>query len=188
MTPRRRILPVFIPHMGCPHACVFCNQHKITAAPGSTVPVEPLEELDRLLNLPLDGTERELAFYGGSFTAIPLSQQLAFLEPAAKALADGRISSIRLSTRPDAVDSETLARLSAYGVSTVELGAQSMRDEVLVQSGRGHTAQNVRDASGLIKKAGIQLVLQMMTGLPGDDDDGARRGCGTGLLRPVAPF
>ena len=174
MTPRRRILPVFIPHMGCPHACVFCNQHKITAAPGSTAPVEPLEELDRLLNLPLDGTDRELAFYGGSFTAIPLSQQLAFLEPAAKALADGRISSIRLSTRPDAVDSETLARLSAYGVSTVELGAQSMRDEVLVQSGRGHTAQNVRDASGLIKKAGIQLVLQMMTGLPGDDDDGAR--------------
>ena len=142
MTPRRRILPVFIPHMGCPHACVFCNQHKITAAPGSTVPVEPLEELDRLLNLPLDGTERELAFYGGSFTAIPLSQQLAFLEPAAKALADGRISSIRLSTRPDAVDSETLARLSAYGVSTVELGAQSMRDEVLVQSGRGVTTAN----------------------------------------------
>ena len=174
MTPRRRILPVFIPHMGCPHACVFCNQHKITAAPGSTVPVEPLEELDRLLNLPLDGFDRELAFYGGSFTAIPVSQQLAFLEPAAKALADGRISSIRLSTRPDAVDSETLARLSAYRVSTVELGAQSMRDEVLVQSGRGHTAQNVRDASGLIKKAGIQLVLQMMTGLPGDDDDGAR--------------
>ncbi len=174
MTPRRRILPVFIPHLGCPHACVFCNQREITAAPGSEAQNEPLDELNRLLDLPPDGTERELAFYGGSFTAIPASRQISFLEPAARALAGGRIHSIRLSTRPDAVDPETLARLRAYGVKTVELGAQSMRDEVLLRSGRGHTAQDVRDAAKMVLDAGFQLVLQMMTGLPGDDDDGAQ--------------
>ena len=173
MNPRNRIFPVFIPHLGCPHACVFCNQHEITAPFCGAEPEDPLVELDRLLNLPPDGCKRELAFYGGSFTAIPVEQQLRFLEPAARALADGVIGSIRLSTRPDAVDREALARLRSFGVGTVELGAQSMRDEVLSLSCRGHTAQEVRNAARMVKNAGFQLVLQMMTGLPGDDEDGA---------------
>ena len=173
MTPRKKILPVFIPHLGCPHACVFCNQHEITAPAGGAASADPLAELNRLLNLPSDGGERELAFYGGSFTAIPVEQQIRFLEPAAKALAGGAITAIRLSTRPDAVDRETLERLRGYGVETVELGAQSMRDDVLTLSGRGHSAQAVRDAAALVKAAGFGLVLQMMTGLPGDDDAGA---------------
>ena len=129
--------------------------------------------MDRLLSLPPDGEERELAFYGGSFTALPVKLQLRFLDPAAAALADGRIASIRLSTRPDAINQETLDRLRRCGVRTVELGAQSMRDEVLLLSRRGHTAQDVRDAAKMVLEAGFQLVLQMMTGLPGDDDAGA---------------
>jgi histone acetyltransferase (RNA polymerase elongator complex component) len=173
MSARASILPVFVPHLGCPHACVFCNQLEITAPAGNTAPADPLGELNRLLSLPSDGGDRELAFYGGSFTAIPVEQQIRFLEPAAKALAEGVITAIRLSTRPDAVDRETLARLRSYGVGTVELGAQSMRDDVLVRSGRGHTAQDVRNAAALVKEAGFGLVLQMMTGLPSDDDDGA---------------
>ncbi len=179
MSPRNRILPVFIPHRGCPHTCIFCNQHEITAERG--IPAEftaasksdPYSDLKQLLSQPSDGTERELAFYGGSFTALPVPEQLRFLEPAAEALAAGIISSVRLSTRPDAVDAETLDRLRRFGVRTVELGAQSMRDTVLVQAERGHTAQDVRDASALIRTYGFRLVLQMMTGLPGDDDEGA---------------
>ena len=179
MSPRNRILPVFIPHRGCPHACVFCNQHEITACAaeaGETAAfpeADPLTEMNRLLSLPPDGTVRELAFYGGSFTALPAAEQLRFLEPAAEALEGGRISSIRLSTRPDAIDRETLERLRRFGVGTVELGAQSMRDGVLALAGRGHSSQAVREASALIREAGFRLVLQMMTGLPGDDDEGA---------------
>ena len=184
MNPRRRILPVFIPHLGCPYACVYCNQHEITApdtgeaqarhdGPAAAPDADPFTELDRLLRLPPDGGERELAFYGGSFTCLPAEQQLRFLEPAAQALRDGVITSVRLSTRPDAVDLPTLERLRRYGVGTVELGAQSMRDEVLLRAGRGHTAEDVRAASALIRDQGFQLVLQMMTGLPGDDDKGA---------------
>ena len=177
MNPRRRILPVFIPHLGCPYSCIYCNQHEITAPDISAIPggehLDPLAEMDRLLSLPPDGEERELAFYGGSFTALPIKLQLRFLDPAAAALADGRIASIRLSTRPDAINQETLDRLRRCGVRTVELGAQSMRDEVLLLSGRGHTAQDVRDAAKMVLEAGFQLVLQMMTGLPGDDDAGA---------------
>ena len=112
-----------------------------------------------------------MAFYGGSFTAIPTSDQLALLEAAQPYLADGTIDSIRLSTRPDAIDEEILTRLKKYGVSTVELGAQSLCDKVLYLSGRGHTAKEVEDASKLIKQAGFELILQMMTGLPGDTDE-----------------
>ena len=119
----------------------------------------------------LNESKRQLAFYGGSFTAIPIADQLALLEAAQPYLADGTIGSIRLSTRPDAIDEEILARLKKYGVSTVELGAQSLCDKVLYLSGRGHTAKEVEDASMLIKEAGFALILQMMTGLPGDTDE-----------------
>ena len=112
-----------------------------------------------------------MAFYGGSFTAIPVAEQTALLEAAQPYLADGTISSIRLSTRPDAIDEEILARLKKYGVTTVELGAQSLCDRVLYLSGRGHTAKEVEDSSRLIKANGFELILQMMTGLPGDTDE-----------------
>ena len=169
MSARNRIYPVFIPHLGCPHACVFCNQHEITGAAAE----EALRKLNSLTENPPQGAAYELAFYGGSFTALSVEQQLRYLEAAGRARDCGAVSSIRLSTRPDAITPEILERLKQYGVGTVELGAQSMQDRVLRASGRGHSAEDVRRASAMIREAGLSLVLQMMTGLPGDDDNGA---------------
>ena len=166
MSARESIIPVFVPHLGCPNDCVFCNQRRIS---GSLAPACP-EDVTRAIESAGGGTS-QLAFYGGSFTAIPAGEQEALLEAARPYLRSGRISSIRLSTRPDAIDGEVLLRLRRYGVETVELGAQSMDDRVLALSGRGHTAQDVEDASRQVKAAGFRLILQMMTGLPGSDDE-----------------
>lgn len=166
MSARESIIPVFVPHLGCPNDCVFCNQRRIS---GSLAPACP-EDVTRAIESAGEGTS-QLAFYGGSFTAIPDAEQEALLEAAQPYLESGRISSIRLSTRPDAIDGEVLLRLRRYGVETVELGAQSMDDRVLALSGRGHTAQDVEDASRSVKAAGFRLILQMMTGLPGSDDE-----------------
>ena len=141
MSARRSILPVFIPHLGCPYACVFCNQHEITgqAAEQAMATLQGLCERA--------AGDAELAFYGGSFTAIPPQTQKAYLHIAKQALDLGRIDKIRLSTRPDAIDEATLKRLREYGVGTIELGAQSMKDNVLALSGRGHSADDVRRSS-----------------------------------------
>lgn len=171
MKAKNSIIPVFVPHLGCPNDCVFCNQRRISGhmSPAGAETVRNAIENAAALTPP--GTKRQLAFYGGSFTAIPAGQQLELFEAARPYLEDGTISSIRLSTRPDAVDGAVLARLKRYGVTTVELGAQSMCDEVLKLSGRGHTASDVENSSRLIKAAGFELILQMMTGLPGDTDE-----------------
>lgn len=168
MSARESIIPVFVPHLGCPNDCVFCNQRRIS---GSTVPAAA-RDVDKAIEnaaaLPRTGAKRQLAFYGGSFTAIPIHEQTTLLAAAKAHLDGGDIDSIRLSTRPDAIDGAVLKRLAEYGVETVELGAQSMCDEVLRLAGRGHTAQDVENASRMIKAAGFRLILQMMTGLPGD--------------------
>ncbi len=165
---RRRILPVFIPHLGCPNECVFCDQRRISGSPLSVSGAEIREKLDRARS---DGLrELELAFYGGSFTAMAASLQEELLGAAQPFLDDGTIDSIRLSTRPDAIDTNVLSRLKAFRVTTVELGAQSMSDEVLRASGRGHTAEDTERAAGMLKDAGFSLILQMMTGLPGSDE------------------
>ena len=173
MKAKNSIIPVFVPHLGCPNDCVFCNQRRISGhmLPAGAETVRNAIENAAALTPP--GTKRQLAFYGGSFTAIPDGQQLELFEAAKPYLEDGTISSIRLSTRPDAIDGAVLARLKRYGVTTVELGAQSMCDNVLKLSGRGHTASDVENASRLIKAAGFELILQMMTGLPGDTDEGS---------------
>jgi len=189
MTPKRRILPVFIPHAGCEHDCVFCNQRKITGKenemqgidkailsdgadePHRRFPVDyddVIEHLLRLKSLKLVSLPAEIAFYGGSFTALPSWRQEELLEAVQPFLERNPHNSIRLSTRPDCVDDETIARLIRYGVATVELGAQSMCDDVLIKSRRGHTAADVAHASKRLKDAGLTLILQMMTGLPGD--------------------
>ena len=168
MSARASILPVFVPHLGCPHACVFCNQRRIS---GETEPADARKVRELLTALPSDGTKRELAFYGGSFTAIPEDMQHELLASAQEGVLQGKISAIRLSTRPDAIDEAVLERLKRYGVQTVELGAQSLDDEVLRLSGRGHTAEDVRRASRMVKDAGFSLILQMMTGLPGDSGE-----------------
>lgn len=171
MTPRNSIIPVFVPHLGCPNDCVFCNQRRISGEKEAASAQTVKNAIETAAALTPKGTLRQLAFYGGSFTAIPVAQQEELLSAASPYLENGTISSIRLSTRPDAIDETVLKRLSRYGVSTVELGAQSMCDEVLSLSGRGHTAKAVEDASKLIKEKGFELVLQMMTGLPGDSEE-----------------
>lgn len=171
MTARNSIIPVFVPHLGCPNDCVFCNQRRISGhiEPATAQTVKNV--IEEAAALTPSGTKRQLAFYGGSFTAIPEARQIELFEAAQPYLADGTISSIRLSTRPDAIDGTVLKRLKKYGVTVIELGAQSMCDRVLELSGRGHDSAAVADASRLIKDAGFDLILQMMTGLPGDTDE-----------------
>lgn len=157
-----RIIPVFIPHEGCPHDCVFCNQRRI-AAPVSPAPEDVREQVCTALHTA--GAGAELAFYGGSFTALPMARQEAYLQAVS-----GLPITIRLSTRPDAIDEEVLSLLAHFPVKTIELGAQSMSDKVLFNSGRGHRAEDTRRASALIREAGFSLILQVMCGLPGDAD------------------
>lgn len=171
MSARESIIPVFVPHLGCPNDCVFCNQRRITGSERPATAQTVAEAIERASALPCGGAKRQLAFYGGSFTAIPACEQEELLCAAQRYLERGEIDSIRLSTRPDAIDGATLRRLREHGVETIELGAQSLDDEVLRLSGRGHTARDVVDASEAIKAAGFSLVLQMMTGLPGDSDE-----------------
>lgn len=169
MNPRRRIIPVFVPHLGCPNDCVFCNQRKIS---GSLVPADG-DTVCRTLEEARSHTPAgaELAFYGGSFTAIPAEQQRELLEAARPYIEEGFVAEIRVSTRPDRIDPAALALLAEYDVKTVELGAQSMDEKVLRMSGRGHTAEDTRRAAALIKAGGLRLMLQMMTGLPGSSPE-----------------
>lgn len=168
MSAKKHIIPVFVPHIGCRELCVFCNQNRIS---GSQKPCDRQDILKLLNGIEFEeGREYELAFYGGSFTAIPLSQQIELLETVGEFIADGLISSVRVSTRPDAIDEEKLKILEDYSVKTIELGAQSMNDRVLSLSGRGHSAEAVKTSSKLIKERGFKLGLQMMTGLPGSSD------------------
>ncbi len=171
MSARAQILPVFVPHLGCMHACVFCNQRRISGAQSPAKPEDVKNLTAQSAAFLPQGGKRQLAFYGGSFTAIPEKEQEALLSAAKEALDRGEIDAIRLSTRPDAIDDTVLSRLRRYGVGTVELGAQSMDDGVLRLSGRGHTAADVARASALVRAAGFELILQMMTGLPGSDDE-----------------
>ena len=171
MIARENIIPVFVPHLGCPHRCVFCNQRRISGTPRPASAEDVKNAIERAAALPIHVAKRQLAFYGGSFTAIPAAQQESLLGAAREYMDKGFIQSIRLSTRPDAIDDTILDRLRRYGVETVELGAQSMDENVLRLSGRGHTAADVEKASELIKAAGFRLILQMMTGLPGDSDE-----------------
>ena len=171
MSARASIIPVFVPHLGCPHACVFCNQRRISGAQKPATAEDVKNSIEQAAAFLPRGGKRQLAFYGGSFTAIPAEEQEALLTAAKEARDRGRIDAIRLSTRPDAIDEAVLARLRRFGVETVELGAQSMDDEVLRLSGRGHTAADVERASELVQAAGFRLILQMMTGLPGSTDE-----------------
>lgn len=153
---RNRIIPIFVPHLGCPYHCVFCNQIRIA---GQEKPASAEDVHNAIEGFDMD--DYEVAFYGGSFTAIPEKMQDELLGAASG-------FKIRLSTRPDAIDEAVLSRLRAYNVETIELGAQSLDDDVLSISRRGHTRQDVINASRLIKENGFKLGLQMMTGLPGD--------------------
>lgn len=169
------IIPVFVPHEGCPCQCVFCNQNTIA---GQTEPMTP-EKARAILNEGLkrlpEGSRPQAAFYGGSFTAIDVGLQESLFAVTDELIAQDKLSGVRLSTRPDCIDAEVLDRLHRHHVEVIELGAQSMDENVLILSGRGHTAQDTVRASGLIKAGGFSLILQTMAGLPGDTRDTCRQ-------------
>ena len=170
---RHKNVAIFVPHAGCPHQCAFCNQRHIAGTGRLPTAKDVTAACEAALStLPSDATA-QIAFFGGSFTAIARDDMECLLKAAAPFVKSGAFDGIRVSTRPDAVDDEVLHLLRSYGVTTVELGAQSMDDEVLIRCGRGHTAEQVRQAAACIKNAGLALGLQMMTGLPGDTDEGA---------------
>ena len=168
---RNRIIPIFVANLGCPHRCVFCDQRRIAGVQRAVTPAEAAEQLR--LGLERSGPGAEAAFYGGSFTAVAPAYQQGLLDAAAPFLKSGQLSAIRVSTRPDAVTADALERLWRGGVRTVELGCQSMDDGVLRVSGRGHDRQSVLRAAALLRQRGFQVILQMMTGLPGDSDEKA---------------
>lgn len=167
------IIPVFIPHRGCPNDCVFCNQKAITARQADVTPkdVENLIEsyLPTLQNRGLKTIE--VAFFGGSFTGIPIEEQSGFLAAAKKYKDRGLIDKIHMSTRPDYIDENILDNLKRYDADIIELGVQSFAPDVLEASNRGHTADDVYKACRLIKSYGFQLGIQLMIGLPGDSHE-----------------
>ncbi len=157
-------ISVFVPHNGCPHQCSFCNQRSITGVSFQPTPQDVHDAVKTALSSK-KAYDREIAFFGGSFTAIDRDYMVSLLEAASGYVKSGQVSGIRLSTRPDAVDDEVLGILKKYGVTSIELGAQSLCDEVLKANLRGHTARDVEETSRLIKERGFSLGLQMMTGL-----------------------
>ncbi len=176
-------IPVFIPHSGCPHQCIFCNQNKITGQDKPMTPSAARQEIERYLSfLSYPAEEIEIAFFGGSFTAIAPSEQEAYLALAQEYVLQGKAGGIRLSTRPDAVGDDVLRRLQAYGVTTVELGVQSFSEEVLRRAGRGHSAECVKNACRRVKSAGFSLGVQLMCGLPGDSRESCLRSAREAVL------
>jgi histone acetyltransferase (RNA polymerase elongator complex component) len=169
------IVPVFLPHAGCPHRCVFCNQNAITRAPSGLPSESDLESvIAQFLNYTLKRhSTTQIAFFGGNFLGLDTAVVKAFLRLAQRFVQDGRVDSIRFSTRPDTIDRKRLDVLAGYRVRTVELGVQSMVDDVLRQTRRGHTAAQTAAAVKLLKTEGYAVGLQMMVGLPGDSGDRA---------------
>ena len=167
------IVPFFISHLGCPHQCVFCNQWTITGEKGE---IPSASELTSRVNRWLDSAAVEsldVAFYGGSFTALAVEAQRALLLPLQPLLRSGKVRTIRISTRPDAISRASVELLAGFGVELVELGVQSMNDHVLGAAGRGHVARHTVEAFALLKEGGIKVGAQLMPGLPGDSVGGA---------------
>ncbi len=165
---RPRIVPVFLPHAGCPHRCVFCNQHAITRQQAGAPLPDPRTVVTRWLGRrPQDPVNVQLAFYGGNFLGLAREHLASLLDAARHLMAEGWIGALRFSTRPDTVDDRRLALLAGMPVAAVELGVQSMDDAVLGLSRRGHTAAQTEVASELLKAAGYKVGMQMMIGLPG---------------------
>ena len=159
-------IPIFIPHLGCPNTCVFCNQRKISGVSEFNVDGVRAQIEDALSTIDTS-LGAEIAFFGGSFTGIDRSLMLNLLKTAYEYVCSGRVQAIRCSTRPDYINREVLSILKQYGVTTVELGLQSSSDSVLRLSKRGHTANDAALACSLVTEYGFDLVGQMMIGLPG---------------------
>jgi len=168
------IIPIFLPHQGCPHRCVFCQQQTITNYWGKQrIP----DEIKNTIELAIQSKQfsakkpKEVAFYGGTFTSLPISSMTKMLGTVKPYIEKGIVQSIRLSTRPDSLSEDRLNILESFSVSTVELGVQSMDDRVLLLSHRGHTSQDTVNAFKILKKRGFTVGAQLMPGLPGDSQE-----------------
>ncbi len=174
MSKKHYIIPIFVPHKGCPHDCIFCNQKKITGQIEEVTAKDVKAKIEDYLSMMHEGSSQiEVAFYGGSFTAIPLEYQEQLLDAAFMYVKAGRIAGIRVSTRPDCIDERISENLRKYGVRTVELGVQSMDEEVLKLCNRGHSPEDVINSVGILKEFGFSVGVQMMIGLPGDTEEKA---------------
>lgn len=168
------IIPIFIPHTGCPHRCIFCDQERITSQAAQPIGGDHVRRiLERAIH---SGTfdplrNPEVAFYGGTFTGLPAEWMKQLLQAVGPYIATGHIRSVRVSTRPDFIDEDRLQILKASSVRTVELGVQSMDDRVLTMARRGHSAADVRAAVQLLKEDGFKVGIQLMPGLPGDSEE-----------------
>lgn len=161
------IIPIFVPHLGCPHACIFCNQRKISGEQKNVRADDVRNTIEYYLNNFKDDNKLvEVAFFGGSFTAIDKELQKELLEAANEYIQKGLVNGIRISTRPDAINKEILKMLKKYNVKTIELGVQSANNYILQKAERGHTFEDVKKASKLINRFGFILGHQMMVGLP----------------------
>ncbi len=174
---RPLVIPIFIPHEGCPHCCIFCNQRQISGHAGKPVTAEAVQETVQIW-LERKRSEKkkvQVAFYGGSFTGLPMARQEELLRAVTPFLDQVQVQSLRLSTRPDYIDPEKVGLLQAYRVSTVELGVQSMNDRVLAAAQRGHTAADVAQAVSALRQARMEIGIQLMLGLPEDSRTTLRR-------------
>ncbi len=161
-------IPIFIPQLACPHQCVFCNQEKISNTFVIPTSDDITKTIENYLTTLSKDTHINIAFFGGSFTAIPKNDMINYLKIGHSFVKSGRVNGIRISTKPDYIDDAILDILEQYGVTAIELGAQSTNDKVLVKSGRGHKFDAIENAAKLIKARNFELGLQMMLGLPHD--------------------
>jgi histone acetyltransferase (RNA polymerase elongator complex component) len=181
------IIPIFIPHLGCPHRCIFCRQETITSQTRPLKMAEVRDSIERAIHSPgFDPlTKPEVAFYGGTFTGLPEKRMEELLDTVKPYIRKGLINSIRISTRPDFLYERHMEFLRDSGVSTVEIGAQSMDDRVLGLSKRGHSAEDTIRAVRLLRQYGFKVGIQLMPGLPGDSESGFLRTIDTTVdLRP----
>lgn len=159
-------IPIFIPHLGCNNECVFCNQRKISGNTKIQNLDEIRKDIERHIEYLKDKKKVQIAFFGGSFTGIPVSHQIKYLEVANEYIEKGIVDSLRISTRPDYISIPIIKMLKKYNVKTIELGVQSMDNLVLETSKRGHTASDVIKAATIVNLMGIELGFQIMVGLP----------------------
>ena len=164
---------LFVPHAGCPHRCSFCDQNAISGKCQPLTAADVASAAETAIRAGAGGKNGDIAFFGGSFTAIDRDYMEELLRAAQPYLQSGEFAGIRISTRPDAIDEDVLSLLKSYGVRAIELGCQSMNNAVLLQNKRGHTAEDTKNAAFLIRRFGFELGVQMMTGLPGDSDETA---------------
>ena len=168
------VIPIFTPHLGCPHKCSFCNQSIITNEKRFSPDSEKIKkEVDNYLEFKGKRIKVQLAFFGGTFLGLDETYRKTLLDTAETLVQENKIDSIRFSTRPDTITQKNLDSLKDYSVATIELGVQSMNDHVLSSAKRGHCAEDTRKAASLLREYGFETGMQMMAGLPEDTDETA---------------